>query len=158
MARFTIIGFTEAELGFVLAALFAALAGHHVAKARADQPHGPGLRDSVTGLEHRISTLEREADSLRKLTSRLPPFCSERGETSNSIARIVVTSATTYRLDNVAGPIDTVLGRLGSWLARSKSLECRYRIDVAPARGMAAVSFIQGSERLAKHFYLRRGK
>jgi hypothetical protein len=156
MAKFTIIGFTEAELGFVLAALFAALAGHQAARQHPNRPQH--LQDSLRLQSVQIEQLRREADSLRALSSKLTPYCSERGETSESVAQIVALSGSRYLIDGVIGPIDTVLSRLAAWVDRGRELGCRFRVDIAPARGMGATTFIAASERVGRYFYLRRGR
>jgi hypothetical protein len=156
------MGFTEAELGFVLAALFIAVAGSALAKVRTVEQSRPAPADT-TAMVQQIEVLRNENlqlrdenNQLRALTSQMTPSCDERGETRESVARVTVTSSNGYLLDNVAMPVDTVLAKLGFWIEKGKAKRCRFYIDVLPNRELSANEFIQASNRLSRHFYLRR--
>jgi hypothetical protein len=169
MARSTVLGFTEAELGFVLASLFVAVSGYQIVEAR-------GANDSSAAAEQRVElaqdslldareTLDAARDSLtvareelenlRRLTSRLTPYCSERGETSQSVARIVVLGPSSYRLDGTQMGIAGVTDRLERWLDVSREKGCRFGVDVVPAPGLAADAFMRAREPLSRLFYFR---
>lgn len=162
--RSTVMGFTEAELGFVLAALFIAVAGSTVARAEAEREAQPApvdtteLAGQVTALNSRVQQLEEENTELRALTSQLTPPCDERGETRESVARVTVRTATTYMLNNVEMPIDSVFGRLKFWIDKSQAKRCRFYIDVLPSRELRANDYVRATNRLARRFYLRRAE
>jgi hypothetical protein len=160
--RSAVMGFTEAELGFVLAALFIAVAGSALAKVRTVEQSRPAPTDTtalvkqIEVLRTENSQLRDENNQLRALTSQMTPSCDERGETKESVARVTVTSANGYVLDNRAMPVDSVFAKLGFWIDKSKAKRCRFYIDVLPRPDLSANEFIQASNRLSRHFYLRR--
>lgn len=160
--RSAVMGFTEAELGFILAALFIAVAGSALAKVRVEQQSRPAPADT-TALVRQIDLLKSENtqlrdenNELRALTSQMTPSCDERGETRESVARVTVTSANGYVLDNRGMPADSVFAKLGFWIEKARAKRCRFYIDVLPRAELSANDFIQASNRLSRHFYLRR--
>src|SRR4051812_31424368 len=95
--RFTVMGFTEAELGFVLAAVFAALA-----------VSGLTAQDDTTKLAAKNDTLARKydsvstafiayRDSVRKKSNKTPR-CSEKGEPAEAIADLRIIGRDAYGL------------------------------------------------------------
>jgi hypothetical protein len=162
--RSAVMGFTEAELGFVLAALFIAVAGSALAKVRTEQeqsakivvPDTTALVNKLQLLRAENAQLRNENDELRALTSQMTPSCDERGETRESVARVTVTSANGYLLQNAAMPADSIFARLSFWIEKSRAKRCRFYIDVLPRPELSANDFIQASNRLSRHFYLRR--
>ena len=87
MARFTVLGFTEAELGFVLATMFVAVAGYQVVEARGASDGALEARDEAALAQDSLKDIQQglrrvqdslrvakdELESLRRLTSRLTP-------------------------------------------------------------------------------------
>jgi hypothetical protein len=169
MARSTVLGFTEAELGFVLATLFVAVSGYQIVEARganessaAAVEQTAAVQDSLTearevlaAARDSLTVAREELENLRRLTSRLTPYCSERGETDQSVARIVVLSPTSYRLDGAQVGIQGVTTRLSRWLDVSRAKGCRFGVDVVPAPGLAAEAFMRAREPLSRMFYFR---
>jgi hypothetical protein len=169
MARFTVLGFTEAELGFVLATLFVAISGYQIVEARsagdgadAASMQARSVQDSLAdaraGLKlamDSLSVTRDELEDLRRLTSRLTPYCSERGETDQAVARITVIDARTYRLDGASMQIAGVTSRLSRWLEVSKAKGCRFGVEVIPTSGLAADDFMRAREPLSRLFYFR---
>lgn len=157
------MGFTEAELGFILAALFIAVAGAALAKVRTAEEQARAIHADSTSLARQIEVLRTENvqlrdenNELRALTSQMTPSCDERGETRESVARVTVTSTNRYVLDGVAMPVDSIFAKLNFWIEKSKAKRCRFYIDVLPRRDLSANDFIAASGRLSRHFYLRR--
>jgi len=112
--------------------------------------------DKVNALRSENVQLRAENDQLRALTSQMTPSCDERGETRESVARVTVATANTYLFDGRSMPADTVLARLSYWVEKGRAKRCRFYIDVLARPDLRAVDFIQASNRLARHFYLRR--
>jgi hypothetical protein len=166
MKRFTIIGFTEAELGFVLAALFIAIAITAVheresstasivtqqaardsleAAADAARDSAAMLRTSMVALNDSIATLEA------KISTKVPQ-CWEKGEPATAIAELDVVGANQFRLDGQAVTIDGVRQRLAPFIARSDSLGCRYIVRARPTAGIDAVQQSAAVWELRRHF------
>jgi hypothetical protein len=169
MARFTVLGFTEAELGFVLAALFVAVSGYQIVEARgatdeafqaanvtqAVQDSLLEARDGLSRVQDSLQVAREELENLRRLTSRLTPYCSERGETDQPVARITVLGSRSYRIDGADLPIAGVTARLAPWLEISRAKSCRFGVEVIPAAGLAAADFMRAREPLSRLFYFR---
>jgi hypothetical protein len=183
MARFTVLGFTEAELGFVLAALFVAIAGYQIVEARSADAGAESAagrlalaQDSLRALQQELEVardslalareeaerlradaerLQLEAERLTRLTSRLTPYCSERGETAQPVAHLVVVNPTTYRLEGSQLTIGGVTSRLSRWLDVSREKGCRFSVEILPVPGLSAEDFIKAREPLSRFFYFR---
>jgi hypothetical protein len=153
MARSSIMGFTEAELGFVLAAVFVALAGHEISERRVVTTSAVTVSDTLAKENKR---LRATLDSLRRLSSKLTPPCTERGEANASVARLFVTSASTYVLRGDTLSVTGVRDRLKAAIDRSAQLGCRYYVDVVPAARLSAQDLIRATRPLEGTFYLRR--
>lgn len=156
--RFTVMGFTEAELGFVLAAFFAAVGAAYLgeravevdARTRAEAATQVALRqrDSVA------AALDRLRDSIRKKSNLTPP-CSERGESSAPVAELTVLGADRYFLAGVEMSFAEVTSRLGAYLARGRSLGCRYSVRVVALEGVDAPIYSRATGQLRSMFYVR---
>ena len=135
MRRFTVMGFTEAELGFVLAAVFAALA----ASALAPQQSAANLaakNDTLSKKYDSVSTaFAAYRDSVRKKSNKTPR-CTEKGEPADPIADIRILGRDTY---DVGGERMTFRGletRLAPQIERSTSLGCHYLVRTIATRGV----------------------
>jgi hypothetical protein len=167
MRRFTVMGFTEAELGFVLAALFAAIAvatlnDRDASASSLDELRDAALqRDSVAvAFAHfRDSTradLHRLRDSLAaveqpKRSSKVPQ-CWERGEQREPIAAVIVLGRDRFVLDSDTLSIDGIRGRLATPIARGDSLGCRFVLRARPTGGVDAVEQSDAVWRLRRYF------
>jgi hypothetical protein len=107
MRRFTVMGFTEAELGFVLAAVFAALS-----VSALNERATP--RDLAA--ENRKLTAERDSvarafaafrDSAKKRSNKVPR-CSEKGESPAPVAELRILGRNLYELQGERLPIADV--------------------------------------------------
>lgn len=149
--RFTVMGFTEAELGFALAAFFVAV--------------GVGFLQQKTDVEQREQLVQIENDSLRALIdslearlamrSRLTPPCSEKGESGQPVASLLIRDGDLYELDGDLIGFAEVRDRLASPIARSKRLGCRYTVEVVATAGVEAPLFSRATGRLRSLFYVR---
>lgn len=169
MRRFTIMGFTEAELGFVLAALFIAVAitaihERDVSAAAAEelrddvvnvdslQSAAAAARDTVGELRDRETALRDSIAALNAKISTKVPQCWEKGETTTVIAELDVLGANRFRMNGATLDIDQVRDRLAAFIARGDSLDCRYIVRARPTRGIDAVQQSDAVWRLRRYF------
>ena len=169
MRRFTIMGFTEAELGFVLAALFVAvaIAAINEREASAAAAHElrendinvDSLRTAATAARDTVGVLRDSAAILRdsvaalaaKISTKIPQ-CWEKGEPTSLIAELDVLGANRYRMNGAALSIDQVRERLAPFIARGDSLGCRYIVRARPTSGIDAVQQSAAVWELRRHF------
>jgi hypothetical protein len=139
--RFTVMGFTEAELGFVLAAVFAVLA----VSGLSAQPR-ENLAAKNDTLSHRADSLARRADSVaaafaafrdsvHKKSNKIPR-CSEKGESADAIAEFRILGRDAYDLRGERLTFHEVETRFAPQLARSAELGCRYLVRTIATRGV----------------------
>ena len=169
MRRFTIMGFTEAELGFVLAALFIAVAitaihERDVSEAAAQELLGTVInvdslrvaeaaaRDTVGALRNRETALRDSIIALNAKISTKVPQCWEKGEPTTVIAELDVLGANRFRMNGATLNIDQVRERLASFIVRGDSLDCRYIVRARPTAGIDAVQQSDAVWRLRRYF------
>jgi len=135
MRRFTVMGFTEAELGFVLAAVFAALA----VSALVPQQGTVNLaakNDTLTRKYDSVSTaFATYRDSVRKKSNKTPR-CSEKGEPADAIADIRIRGRDSYELSGERMTFRSLEARLAPQIDRSTALGCRYLVRTIATRGV----------------------
>lgn len=163
------MGFTEAELGFVLAALFIAVAITAVHERDASAAAAQEMRENVVNVDSlravaaaahdSLGALRDSArvmrDSLAALEAKIStkvPQCWERGESQAPIADITVLGANRFRMNGDVMSIDGVTGRLASFIARGDSLDCRYIVRARPTSGIDAVQQSAAVWRLRRYF------
>lgn len=166
MARkFTVMGFTEAELGFVLAAFFAAVsvAYEHeredaIGKTLSAEA---ALAAASTELEaaraHRDSLRRRHQillDSIARKSNLTPP-CTEKGEPDVPIAQITVLAADSYLIGGVETTFANVRRRLSAQIQRQRELGCMYYVHVLAVRGVDAPIFSAATRRVRGVFHVR---
>jgi hypothetical protein len=133
--RFTVMGFTEAELGFVLAAVFAALA-----------VSGLTAQDSTAKLAAKNDTLARKydsvsteflafRDSVRKKSNKTPR-CSEKGEPADAIADLRIVGRDAYALGGERLTFRDLTSRFAAQIDRSAQLGCRYLVRTTATPGV----------------------
>ena len=157
MRRFTVLGFTEAELGFVLAAAFAAFgvaysapdASADAALARADSAYRAAAksRDSVS------AALRAFRDSVRKKSNLTPP-CYEKGEAKMPIAEITIAGANRYVFEGESLTFSDLETRFAAFIARSTALGCRYSVIARARSGVDAPVHSAAMSRLKSRFYV----
>jgi len=171
MRRFTVMGFTEAELGFVLAAVFAAvgvstLQDYPVAavdKGKYDE--AVRQRDSIAGAFDRFrdstaDALDRFRDSAAVALNRLrdsvrstkTPQCWEKGEPRAPIAELRVVARDRYELKGERLSFREIRSRFAPQIARAEALKCRYLVRAHLTSGVDAVAQASAVWRLRAHF------
>lgn len=166
MRRFTIMGFTEAELGFVLAALFIAVAiaainerdatagtvDQYETVADSLEAERQALRDTVGVLRDTVSVL---SDSLAILEARIStkvPQCWEKGQQREAIADVAVLGANRFRMNGATVDINGIRERLASFIAVADSLDCRFVVRARPTSGIDAVQQSAAVWQLRRYF------
>ena len=135
MRRFTVMGFTEAELGFVLAALFAALAVSGLAAQSAPQDLA-AKNDTLSRKYDSVTTaFAAYRDSVRKKSNKTPR-CSEKGEPAAAIAELRILGRDRYELAGRQMSFNEVATRLAPQIDRSNELGCRYLVRTIATRGV----------------------
>lgn len=169
MRRFTIMGFTEAELGFVLAALFIAVAITAIHERDASAAAAEELRENVVDVDSlqvaamaardTVGVLRDSATALRdsvaalvaKISTKVPQ-CWEKGESTSVIAELDVLGANRFRMNGAALSIEQVRQQLAPFIARGDSLGCRYIVRARPTTGIDAVQQSEAVWQLRRHF------
>ena len=151
MRRFTVMGFTEAELGFVIAAVFAALS----VSSLASQAKPNDLTAKNDSLAHRVDSVTRafEAyrDSVHKRSNKTPR-CSEKGESPAPIADVRILGRNAYQLGDDTLAFRDLENRLAPQIERSASLGCRYLVRTIATRGVDGPDHSAAVSRLWSHF------
>lgn len=135
MRRFTVMGFTEAELGFVLAAVFAALSVSSLTM----QQKAEGLtarQDSLARKYDSVSTaFASYRDSVRKKSNKTPR-CSEKGESADAIAELRIVGRDAYDVGGQQLTFRQLELRLAPQIDRSRQLGCHYLVRTFATRGV----------------------
>jgi hypothetical protein len=166
MRRFTIMGFTEAELGFVLAALFIAVAiaainerdvsavsvDEYVTAADSLRAEMDAMHDSVARLRTRSALLHDSLEVLEARISTKVPQCWEKGEQQAPIADVAVLGANSFRMNGETVTIDGIRERLAAFIARADSLGCRFVVRARPTSGIDAVQQSAAVWQLRRYF------
>jgi hypothetical protein len=173
MRRFTIMGFTEAELGFVIAALFVAVAVAAINERDASAVSVHEYESAADSLSAEVDSLRAEAgtvrdslsllrtsstiltDSLAVLEARIStkvPQCWEKGRQQAPIADIAVLGANRFRMNGQTVDIDGVRARLASFIATADSLDCRFVVRARPTSGIDAVQQSAAVWQLRRYF------
>jgi hypothetical protein len=149
MSRFSVLGFTEAELGFVIASLFVAVAAFQANTTRAVQEELEATRDSLTVARDSLNRLAAEGEGVSHLT----PYCSERGETDQSIATIIISAADRYVIDGDTLSAEGVRTRLASFVETSQEKGCRFGIELIYGDGLSLPAWLAARVPLSRIFY-----
>jgi hypothetical protein len=166
MRRFTIMGFTEAELGFVLAALFVAVAVTAVHERDASavtveaqtsladslRAETAAARDSLALMRKDLALLGDSLTTLEDKISTKVPQCWERGESSAPIASLAVLGANRFEMNGNTMTIDGITERLSSFIERGNELGCRFVVRARPTRGIDAVQQSAAVWQLRRYF------
>lgn len=166
MRRFTIMGFTEAELGFVLAALFIAVAisaiherdasavgvekQTQVADSMAAEVET--MRDSLALLRSSFTLLSDSVQVLEDRISTKVPQCWEKGQQRESIADVAVLGANRFRMNGETVTMDGIRDRLATFIAIADSLDCRFVVRARPTSGIDAVQQSAAVWQLRRYF------
>lgn len=151
MRRFTVMGFTEAELGFVIAAVFAALA----VSGLAAQPSARNLTARNDSLTQRVDSVTKAfaayRDSVHKKSNKTPR-CSEKGESADPIAEVRILGRNAYLLGGDTLSFKDLESRLAPRIRREASLGCRYLVRTIATPGVDGPDHSAAVARLWSHF------
>jgi len=158
-----VLGFTEAELGIVLALLAAVVVALGVAPTPRDEPDRASITvDSLVTLEASLArvsvknallldSLERQAvliaaqtDSLEKLKSTIWPNC----QPATPILILDVIGLDSYRIDGATVDITDVDVRTSEARAAATRAECRLIVGVRMINGLGALEYQRALDRL----------
>ncbi len=152
-----ILGFTEAELGFVLAVLFVALAGSQVVRAAEADEKLAMAEQQLDSLRTAADSLDSLVKELRGRTSRLDPYCHERGEPDIVIASVTVLGGGRFSLGGRILTYQGVVEALDRWVSVAREKACRFAIDVVSADDLTVDEFLSARTPLAREwFYFTR--
>jgi hypothetical protein len=158
MRRFTVMGFTEAELGFVIAALFAAMAisersdaENRAAETRALEKQAAAARALERQRDSIASAFKTYRDSVHKRSNKTPR-CTEKGEPPGPIAELRVLGRDLYLMQGERLTSSQVVDRLSPWVARSKELACHYLVRTIPTSGVDGPAHSAAVRRLWARF------
>lgn len=166
MSRFTVMGFTEAEIGFVVATLFAAVAVATLndRDARASEVDDrtaviEAQRDTVADLAARLDSAlaknEALRDSLAEARGRSgqTPRCWELGEGSDApIAEIAVLGGDTFRHQGDVLDINGIRSRFSDFIDRGRGLGCVFIVRAPPTPGVDSPEQSRGVWQLRNYF------
>ena len=154
MRRFTVMGFTEAELGFVVAAAFAGMAVMSApaaeksfdARTQVERAHvqADSLRHALDSVRARFAAYR---DSTR-MRSHKTPRCTERGEPPDPVADLLLLGNNTYGYRGERLNFDELKSRLSGPIERSESLECHYLVRTHAVSGVDGPATMTAAWRL----------
>jgi hypothetical protein len=161
----TIIGFTEAEIGLVLAAVFLVLwllassTSHRVVSPRTaietiSRDSLEHLRARADSLLARNASLERSLDSLRGKHSRMTPSCEETHAASGPLFTVHVAGNNAFVVDGAEYNWSSLLERTALARAAAAKVRCRHQVLVSTAPDISAAAFDQALRLLRSQFYV----
>jgi hypothetical protein len=162
MGKFTVMGFTEAELGFVLAGTFVAVVGLQIARTSS-------LRTANGSLEIQLATEHMRNDSLRDVNARLQdsltalrkksnmiPSCAERGLGDASIATVTALPHHMFRVNGAQLSPDGLLEAFSELLHKGDSiLHCKFFVELHHQAGLDPDDYVWARRFVAGRFYVR---
>jgi hypothetical protein len=173
--RQSIIGFTEAELGFFLAllclVLFVVAAAKPIEMAGevttepAPEPAEPAgivlppdslarLATRIAHLVARIDTLETTIDTLQGRRSRIAPACVERGLAQGPLFTVVAVDRARYALGPDTVGIAELLERTRSERAAAERAGCVHQVRIGFLPTLGAPEYDRSRRELAASFRL----
>jgi hypothetical protein len=153
---FAVMGFTEAEFGFVLAATFAAFAYAIVVQARGSaERHLASIEAQMDSLRKRNAELEKRFAALRdsvNKTSNRTPYCDEKGEPPAPVAMLVAYGRDSVQTAQGILSVAQVLLQLDTVRQRGLRLGCRYTVALRPSARVGSPDYIRIRNRLRQRF------
>jgi hypothetical protein len=153
--RFTVMGFTEAELGFVLAAAFAAFAVSGVVaeeSATAAVAERDTLRQRYDSVASELAALR---DSVKKRSTKVPR-CWEKGIRPDTVAIVEILGRDSYRIDGDRLTLASLRERFQGKIDTARVLQCRFFIRVRAVRGVDATTYDETRGALSRYFDVGR--
>jgi hypothetical protein len=174
----SIIGFTEAELGFFIAILILIIAVKQTPEA---QPKNSELRRPAIGfqldeanrkvlvLEQQladvrnqrtldvatIAKLEKELDKLQRLRSPQLPTCTYKKVADGPILTVVIRGADVFQIGSLTYDLEDLREKADADLARGKAAGCRQVIRVSYAPSISEADAFAARKALQQDFYLQ---
>jgi hypothetical protein len=162
-----IIGFTEAELGLVIAVLFIAVAiwknpleEPQPAKTTAVKPDPRYLQSKLDAerihtreLEDKLRHLQLAAKDNKDLRSRQKPTCKEKGVASGDLLNAVVLGPDRFQVGQNTYDLGQLLKSVAPDMEAAKQAGCLHTIRIYYAKGIGIDDFDQGRRVLRNHFY-----
>src|SRR5262245_10365691 len=124
--RSPLMGFTEAELGFIIAAVVAATAT--MSNAEASPPEIPLVDSAVVVVDSVTPALTVDSTSVKQGKRDELPYCSQLGLAVSPIAPITILGATRYSVNGERLDATALKGRLASAMSRSAEQQCKYKL------------------------------
>lgn len=160
--RQSVIGFTEAELGLVLALVGLGLWASVEQKKEPPKPPQQGVVAVPQGTIDSLVEAAKERDYLRGALQRAnaqlanvstqTPRCIERGYAYPQIASITVLEANTFAVGESQVDLEGLLELLKVEQRFASDSSCRHAVWVTSARGLGADEFTRGLKTLRSVF------
>jgi hypothetical protein len=170
MKRFTVMGFTEAELGFVLAAAFAAVAvaagyddaeasvnaGEERAVVEASRDSARAALDTARAERERLEAAfarfrDSVAASQEKRSTKIPQ-CWERGEPRGYIAEVSIRGRDAFEIGGRVLTLQAIRTRFAAQIRRSTALQCKYVVRAYPTSSVGALDQLHAVWSLREYF------
>jgi hypothetical protein len=154
MRRFTVMGFTEAELGFVVAAAFAGMAvmsAPDAAKRIDPRTQAERTHSQVDSLRHALDSVKARFAAYRdsaRMRSHKTPRCTERGEPPGPVADLSLLGSDAYGYQGERLTFDELKSRLSGPIERSESLNCHYVVRTHAVSGVDGPATMTAAWRL----------
>jgi hypothetical protein len=151
--RQSIIGFTEAELGFFLAILCMMLLSANISVARQTKPKPtPPTKavvmvpaDSANRLAARMARLQRIVDSLN---SPIWPSCQSRGIAKGPILSLIALHGNRYRLGADSVNIEAIAAVTAESRKQATSAKCRQVVQLSYLADLSAAEYERARQAL----------
>jgi hypothetical protein len=147
--RSSVLGFTEAELGFFLALLCLVL---WVGTAKPPQPPPPSKTqvptispDSAAALQARLAKLQHLVDSLK---SPILPTCRSKGVIAGPLLSVIALPGDNYRLNGETVPFEDVATSTAEARANAKAAGCVHEIRLGFLETMSAPDYEASRRRI----------
>ncbi len=141
----TVIGFTEAELGFFLVLV---VLGTLVAGSKSPPPDVVP-KTEYDSLRHE---LDRARDSLQKLKSRIMPSCRDKGFAQSILFRVSISGSDQFVLNGSLVSLADLHREFGEQMQAARTRGCIHEIDVMRGRSLTASDLWAGLLRLRRDF------
>jgi hypothetical protein len=174
--RQSIIGFTEAELGFFAAILLLAVFLEHRHRSPTlPTPHSEGrtiapeqTHARIVSLERRLAELqssrsqlmrereklETEIQRIKGLRSRQKPSCRERGVTKDFLFNVTVEGSNSFKIGETVTNLAGLLRSAGARLELAKQADCVESVRIFYDYGRVSLAQAVIARRsLQEHFY-----
>ncbi len=170
--KYSVIGFTEAELGLFVAILIFIIAA---AGPRSDvsstgksqstpsatsMPNLESLSRQIEALtkenrrlQARLALLEAEAQKTSALRSRQLPSCKEKRLTKGFLFDVVITGPESFQVGSRKYDFDALIDNFDSQISSAKAAGCVHTIRVFYVPGVSLSDYLGSLDELRQYFY-----